>query len=253
MQTTLRAQPSASLRPGRLQLRRQRGARLFCAAMAPPKQQMLIYVPPHPLVKHWLAVLRTKQTPSSIFRAAASELGRILIYEAAREWLPTVDGQVETPLGVADATFVDIAQPIKVVPILRAGLVLVEQTSMVLPASQTYHVGYVRNDETLEASCYLNKLPPSFTAEDRILVSDPMLATGGTLMQVLDDIVARGASPSMIRVISIVCAPPALKLLGEKFPGLTLFTAMIDPELNDQGFIVPGLGDAGDRVYNTEA
>ncbi|EFN51808.1 hypothetical protein CHLNCDRAFT_27683, partial [Chlorella variabilis] len=210
-----------------------------------------IYVPPHPLVKHWLAVLRTKDTPSSIFRSAASELGRILVYEAARDWLPTIDGQVQTPLGVADATFVDPMQPIKVVPILRAGLVLLEQTATLLPVTQTYHVGYVRNDDTLEASCYLNKLPPSFGPEDRILVSDPMLATGGTLAQVVEDVVGRGASPSMIRVVSIVCAPPALKLLGERYPGLTIYTAMIDAELDERGYIVPGLGDAGDRAFNT--
>lgn len=219
--------------------------------MAPPKQQMLVYVPPHPLVKHWLAVMRSKDTPGAIFRAAAAELGRILIYEASREWLPTVDMNVETPLGVAEATVVDPRQPVKIVPILRAGLVLLDQAASVLPVTQTYHVGYVRDDNTLEATCYLNKLPATLSAEDRILVSDPMLATGGTIAQVLADIIERGASSDNIRVISIVCAPPALKMLGEKYPGLTIYTAMIDTELNERGYIVPGLGDAGDRAFNT--
>lgn len=141
-----------------------------------PHQQ--VYVPPHPLVKHWIAVLRNKDTPGPIFRSAAAELGRILLYECVREWIPTLDAQVETPLGVADVTFIDPTKPIKIVPILRAGLILVEQAATVLPATQTYHVGYERDEETLQAKCYLNKLPQSFTAEDRILVSDPMLATG---------------------------------------------------------------------------
>jgi uracil phosphoribosyltransferase len=218
--------------------------------MAPPKQ-MLIYVPPHPLVKHWLGVMRNKDTPAAIFRTAAAELGRILIYEAARDWLPTVAGQVQTPLGIADAEFVDPMQPVKVVPILRAGLILMEQAATLLPVTQTYHVGYVRNDQTLEATCYLNKLPPSFSPEDRILVSDPMLATGGTLDQVLADIIKRGGSQEMIRVVSVVCAPPALKMLGEKYPGLKIYTAMIDTELDARGYILPGLGDAGDRAFNT--
>lgn len=220
-------------------------------AMAAPKQ-MLIYVPPHPLVKHWLYVMRQKDTPSAIFRSAAAELGRILIYEAVRDWLPTVDLQVQTPLGLADATVVDPMQPIKVVPILRAGLLLLEQAATLLPVTQTYHVGYVRSDETLEATCYLNKLPPSFAKEDRILVADCMLATGGTLLQVLDELISRGAAPEMIRVVSVVCAPPALKLLGEKYPGLTIYTAMIDAELDARGYIIPGLGDAGDRAYGTD-
>lgn len=215
------------------------------------KQQMLIYVPPHPLVKHWVGVLRSKQTPGAVFRSAAAELGRILVYEAVRDWLPTIDAQVETPLAIADVTFIDPSRPIKVVPVLRAGLVLLEAASTLLPVTQTYHVGYRRDEATLEASCYLNKLPKSFNPDDLILVSDPMLATGGTLAQVLDDIVSRGADVANVRVVSVVCAPPALKLLGERFPGLKIYTGIIDAELNADGFIVPGLGDAGDRAFST--
>jgi len=122
--------------------------------------------------------MRNKDTPSPIFRSAAAELGRILLYECVREWLPTMEGQLETPLGVADVTFVDPMKPILVVPVLRAGLVLLESAGTVLPASQTFHVGYVRDDKTLEATCYLNKLPQSLSPDAQILVSDPMLATG---------------------------------------------------------------------------
>ncbi|GAB4813806.1 hypothetical protein N2152v2_000852 [Parachlorella kessleri] len=217
----------------------------------PKQRQMLVYVPPHPLIKHWVAVLRNKLTPDVLFRSACAELGRLLIYEAARDWLPVLETEVETPLGKSEVTIVDTSRPVKVVPVLRAGLVLLEGAASVLPLTQTYHVGYVRNDETLEATCYLNKLPSNFSQDDLVLVSDPMLATGGTINQVLQDIVARGASPDNIRVVSVVCAPPALKKLSENFPGLKVYTGTIDAELDERGYIFPGLGDAGDRAFGT--
>lgn len=140
---------------------------------------MQVYVPPHPLVKHWLAVARNAGTPPGLFRSAVAELGRILIYEAVRdEFLPVREGVVDTPMGQADVEFVDPEQPIKVVPILRAGLVLLEQAATVIPAQAVYHVGYVRDDTTLEATQYLNKLPAKLSENDRIIVTDPMLATG---------------------------------------------------------------------------
>lgn len=221
-------------------------------AMAPNKSQMLVFVPPHPLIGHWLATLRAEFTPTPVFRSAMAELGRILVYELARDWLPTQEVDLQTPMGPADGTIIDMSRPVKVVPILRAGLVPLEQISTVLPSYETYHVGLVRDEETLQPREYLNKLPASFGPEDRILVSDPMLATGGTIMHVLQDIVSRGASPSMIRVLAITVAPPALKQLSEKYPGLHVYTACIDAELNDQGYIVPGLGDAGDRAFGTQ-
>jgi len=229
---------------------RSNHSRLICRAAAP--QQLLIYVPPHSLVQHWVAVLRNKATPTPMFRAAAAELGRILVYEATRDWLPTIQGQVDTPLGTADVTFIDPTKPLVVVPVLRAGLVLLEQASSILPATITYHVGYVRNDDTLECSCYLNKLPPSFSSDDLILVSDPMLATGGTMVAVIQDIVSRGANPANIRIVATVAAPPALKKLGDKFPALKIYCGMIDAEVDERGYIVPGLGDMGDRAFGTQ-
>lgn len=190
-------------------------------------------------------------TPPPIFRAAIAELGRLLIYELGRDWLPTMQQQVMSPVGLADATFVDPMQPVKVVPILRAGLVMVEQISTVLPAQVTYHVGLVRNEETLQPTSYLNKLPKSFSPEDRILVVDPMLATGGTIVHVLNDIVSRGGNVNNMIVVCVVACPPALKQLSEKFVGLKVYAAQIDAELNDKGYINPGLGDAGDRAYGT--
>lgn len=217
-----------------------------------PKQQMLVFVPPHPLVKHWLAVARNSLTPPAVFRSAIAELGRLLIYEAGRDWLETVEMDVITPMGAtADAVVVDPSKPVKVVPVLRAGLVLLEQAATVLPSQEVYHVGLVRDDATLEASWYLNKLPDVLTADDRVLVADVMLATGGTIVQVLEDLVKRGASPSNIRLVSVVAAPPALQKLSEKFPGMHVYAAMIDAEVDEKGYIVPGLGDAGDRAFGT--
>lgn len=218
---------------------------------AAPKQ-MLVYVPPHPLVKHWISVLRSAETPTPVFRSAAQELGKILLYELLREWMPTMDAQVMTPTGhMADATFVDPTKPFMCVPVLRAGLVLLEGTQTLVPSSVTYHVGYARNESTLESTCYLNKLPNSIDKDSKVIVSDLMLATGGTMAQVVEDLVKRGADPSNIRILSAIAAPPALKRLNDAHPGLVVYTGMIDAELDGNGYIVPGVGDAGDRAFGT--
>ena len=213
--------------------------------------QLRIYVPEHPLIKHWLAVARDEQTPSVLFKSAMNELGRWLAYEAARNWLPTVKTKVKTPLAECDATFINPEIPIAVVPILRAGLALLDGTQNILPLASTYHLGLARNEDTLEASCYLNKLPESFVPETRILILEPMLATGGSIMTAMAEIVSRGAAAENIRLVSIVAAPTALQKLSEKYPQLQIYAAMIDEGLNSQGYIIPGLGDAGDRAFGT--
>ena len=213
--------------------------------------QLRIYVPEHPLIKHWLAVARDEQTPSVLFKSAMNELGRWLAYEAVRNWLPTVEDKVKTPLTECDATFINPEIPIAVVPILRAGLALLDGTQNILPLASIYHLGLARDESTLEPSCYLNKLPPNFTPETRILILEPMLATGGSIMTAMAEIVSRGANPEHIRLVSIVAAPPALQKLSEKYPQLQIYAAMIDEGLNSQGYIIPGLGDAGDRAFGT--
>lgn len=204
------------------------------------------------MIKHWLCVARNKDTPDPAFRQALAEIGRLLMYECTRDWLDTVDFKVESPMGVADATVVDPTKPICLVPILRAGLVLLESCGTSLPASRTYHLGFVRDEETLEATMYLNKLPERFEKGSKVLLTDPMIATGGTLAKAIDLCVERGADPDDIRVLAVVAAPPALQMLSEKYTGLRIYAAMIDPELNDVGYIVPGLGDAGDRCFGTD-
>jgi uracil phosphoribosyltransferase len=142
--------------------------------------------------------------------------------------------------------------PIAVVPILRAGLALLDGAQTLLPLSSVYHLGLVRNEETLEASCYLNKLPESMSSETRVLILEPMLATGGSIMLALEELTRRGVDPELLRIVSAVAAPPALKQVGENYPQLKIYTAFVDEELNDRGYIVPGLGDAGDRAFGTE-
>jgi uracil phosphoribosyltransferase len=214
-------------------------------------QQLRIYVPPHPLIKHWLAVARDVSTPSVLFRSAITELGRWLTYEAAREWLPTQELMVQTPLDVCPGTVVNPQVPVAVVPILRAGLGLLEGAQTLLPLASVYHLGLVRNEETLEPDCYLNKLPEKFAAETRVLITDPMLATGGSMMAAMAELTQRGVDPSLTRIVCVVAAPPALQKLGAAYPGLNIYTATIDETVNSKGFIVPGLGDAGDRIFGT--
>lgn len=213
--------------------------------------QLRVFVPPHPLIKHWLGVVRDAETPSSVFRTAMTELGRWLTYEAAREWLPTLDTTVETPLASTPATFINPEMPLIIMPILRAGLALMEGAQSVLPLASVYHVGFVRNEETLQASCYLNKLPDAIPSEARVLISEPMLATGGTIMAAMEELTSRGVQPEMVRIISVVTAPPALQKLADAYPALHVYAATIDEGLNEQGYIVPGLGDAGDRTFGT--
>jgi uracil phosphoribosyltransferase len=213
--------------------------------------QMRVYVPPHPLIQHWLGVARDASTPPSLFRSAMTELGRWLTYEACRDWLPTLETTVETPLAPCRAQLVDPQKPLVVVPILRAGLALLDGAQGVLPLASIYHFGMVRDEETLEASCYLNKFPPQFDPETRVLICEPMLATGGTITATLEALSDRGIDPGKIRIVAVVAAPPALQKLSANYPSLNIYTACIDEGLDDRGFIVPGLGDAGDRTFGT--
>ncbi|RMF28219.1 MAG: uracil phosphoribosyltransferase [Cyanobacteria bacterium J083] len=213
--------------------------------------QMRVYVPEHPLIRHWLAVARDVNTPSVLFKTAMTELGRWLTYEASRHWLPTVEAKVQTPLAECPAVLINPQVPVAVIPILRAGLALLEGAQTLLPLASIYHLGVVRDENTLQASCYFNKLPVNFDPETRLLLLDPMLATGGSILLALEEAVKRGAKPELIKIVCVVAAPPALRQLSLKYPDLTIYTAIIDEGLNSKGYIIPGLGDAGDRAFGT--
>jgi uracil phosphoribosyltransferase len=179
------------------------------------------------------------------------EIGRWLTYEAMREWLPVQEVGIDTPLGPATGKIIDPSSQLAIVPILRAGLALLDGCHSLLPTAAIYHLGFVRDEETLLASCYLNKLPDRFEPGTRILITEPMLATGGTIISTLEMLVARGAEPHLIRIVNAICAPPALQKINQHFPSLQIYAAGIDETLNEKGWIVPGLGDAGDRTFGT--
>ncbi|GBF80176.1 uracil phosphoribosyltransferase [Aphanothece sacrum] len=213
--------------------------------------QLRVYVPDHPLIKHWLGIVRDKNTPTVLFKTAMTELGRWLTYEGSRYWFSTLDTTVQTPLTETSATFINPEIPIAIVPIVRAGLALLDGAQTLLPLASIYHLGLVRDEETLEVSCYLNKLPEKFDPETRVIILEPMLATGASIIRAMAEITQRGADPALMRIISIVAAPRALQKLSQEYPHLTIYTAIIDEGLNAKGYIVPGLGDAGDRAFGT--
>jgi uracil phosphoribosyltransferase len=154
-------------------------------------------------------------------------------------------------LDYSSATLIDPTVPVAVMPILRAGLGLLEGAQTVLPLASIYHFGLVRDEKTLQPSCYLNKLPEKFQPQTRVLVTDPMLATGGSIMNAMAQLTQRGVDPALTRIVCVVASPPALQKLNDAYPGLIVYTAAIDETVNSQGFIVPGLGDAGDRIFGT--
>ena len=214
--------------------------------------QLRVYVPDHPLIKHWLAIARDHQTPSVMFKSAMTELGRWLTYEAVRNWLPVEEVEIQTPLAPTSGVTINPQMPMAVVPILRAGLALLDGAQTVLPIVSTYHLGLSRDEETLQPTCYLDNLPQEFPPQTRIIILDPLLATGGSIMTAMEKLTNSGADPSLMRIVSVVAAPPALQKLGQTYPSLNIYTAIIDEALNEQGFVVPGLGDAGDRAFGTE-
>jgi uracil phosphoribosyltransferase len=209
---------------------------------------MRLHVADHPLVAHKLTALRDERTDTPTFRRLAEELVTLLAYEATRE-VRTVPHEVTTP--VAPAMGVRLAQPRPlVVPILRAGLGMLEGMTRLLPTAEVGFLGMVRDESTLTATTYADRLPDRI--EDRqVYVLDPMLATGGTLVTTIELLLERGAHD--VTAICLLAAPEGIARLEEVFGGrdvsVTVVTAALDEKLDDKGYIVPGLGDAGDRLY----
>jgi len=209
---------------------------------------MKVHVANHPLISHKLTVLRDERTDSPTFRHLVEELVTLLAYEATRE-VRTESVAIKTP--VTKTTGLKLANPTPVVvPILRAGLGMLEGMTRLVPTAEVGFLGMVRDEKTLEASTYANRLPDDLAGR-QCFVLDPMLATGGTLIAAINFLIERGATD--ITVICILCAPEGIKALEKAFEGagvpITLVTGALDEKLNEFGFIVPGLGDAGDRLY----
>ncbi|GAA4284564.1 uracil phosphoribosyltransferase [Brevibacterium daeguense] len=208
---------------------------------------MHLHVVDHPLIAHKLTVLRDERTDSSRFRLLTEELVMLLAYEATRG-IRIEDKLVNTPVSEFTGTALSNPRPV-VVPILRAGLGMLEGLIRMLPTAEVGFLGMVRDEETLEATTYAERLPADLQGR-QIFVIDPMLATGGTLVMAIDFLLERGASE--VTAICLVSAPEGVARIEETYAGraeVTVYTAALDERLDENGYIVPGLGDAGDRMY----
>lgn len=209
---------------------------------------MRVHVADHPLITHKLTVLRDETTPSSIFRALTSELVTLLAYEATRH-VRTHEVTIQTP--VAPTTGLAISEPRPlIVPILRAGLGMLEGMTALMPSAEVGFLGMVRNEETLEPSVYAERLPDTL-GNRQCFVLDPMLATGGSLISAIEYLFDRGAED--VTAVCILGAPEGVAAVEKAVEGrdVTLVLGALDERLNEHGYIVPGLGDAGDRLYGT--
>ena len=200
----------------------------------------------HPLVAHKIATIRDKNTPSSIFRTTVKELTLLEAYEATKH-LSTHEVTVETPLATTTGKVITGQEPV-IVPILRAGLSMLDGMLTILPNSAVAHLGLCRNEETHEPMQYYAKMP-SFMAERQAIIVDPMLATGGSLITAIANLRERGVKDIVAMVI--VASPEGVKAVLDSDPDVKLFACALDDCLNEDAYILPGLGDAGDRIYQT--
>ena len=201
----------------------------------------------HPLIQHKLAIIRNKDTGSKEFREVVEEIAMLMCYEVTRN-IVTEDVVVETPMGPANCKMM-AGKKLAIVPILRAGLGMVVGMRNLVPAAKVGHIGLYRDEETLQPVEYFAKLPQDIHERDIILV-DPMLATGGSAIDAVTLLKRRGAES--IRFVGLIAAPEGGKALAEAHPDVDIYLAAIDEKLNEKGYIIPGLGDAGDRLFGTK-
>jgi len=208
---------------------------------------MHLHVADHPLIRHKVTVLRDKHTKSPTFRLLVDELVTLLAYEATRD-VRVTERRVETPLTTTTGTTIADPAPI-IVPILRAGLGMLDGMTRLIPSAEVGFLGLKRDEETLEAITYANRLPDDLTGRQVFLI-DPMLATGGSLVMAIDYVLERGATD--VTCVCLLAAPEGIAHVQEKVgdrADVSVVVAQVDEKLNEVGYIVPGLGDAGDRLY----
>ena len=201
----------------------------------------------HPLIQHKLSILRDVNTSTKEFRDLVNEIAMLMIYDATRD-LPLHNKDVQTPCGIAHCKEI-AGRKLAFVPILRAGLGMVEGALMLVPSARVGHIGLYRDESTLEPIEYYCKLPKDIEDRD-VFVLDPMLATGGSAIDAIGQIKKR--NPRSIKFLCIIAAPEGLDALEKAHPDVDIFAAGLDDHLNENGYIVPGLGDAGDRIFGTK-
>lgn len=204
----------------------------------------------HPLIQHKLTLIRDKNASTKVFREVTNEIAMLMAYEITRD-LPLEDIEIETPLTKTVQKQI-AGKKLAIVPILRAGLGMVDGILNLIPAARVGHIGMYRDPETLEAVEYFAKFPLDIE-ERQVFVVDPMLATGVSAIAALTQLVNKYQVPQdHITFVSLVAAPEGVKALQDAFPEVDLYTAALDEKLNDHGYILPGLGDAGDRIFGTK-
>lgn len=206
----------------------------------------------HPIALHNLAIMRDKNATPELFRNATKRLAEVLFFSATDN-LPTINTEVETPLTKTVCKVIDSEATIIIAPILRAGLVFSQVASDLLPDAIVQHIGLYRDHETLQPVWYYNKLPKEFKNPQNtfVYILDPMLATGGSAIEAIKLYDSKGIPHENIRFLCLLSSPEGINHVQNHFPDIQLVTAWIDEKLNEKGYILPGLGDAGDRTFNT--
>lgn len=203
----------------------------------------------HPLIQHKLTIIREKDCGTKVFREVVSEIAMLMAYEVTRD-MPLEDIEIETPL-VKTTQKTLSGKKVAIIPILRAGLGMVDGFLAMLPAAKVGHIGMYRDHETLEPVEYFVKLPTDIQ-ERQLFIVDPMLATGGSAIAAIEALEKRGASPSSMKFICLVAAPEGVDALHAAYPDVDIYAASLDERLDENSYILPGLGDAGDRLFGTK-
>ncbi|WP_375200058.1 uracil phosphoribosyltransferase [Bacillus sp. RS11] len=206
-----------------------------------------VYVFDHPLIQHKLTYIRDKNTGTKEFRELVDEVATLMAFEITRD-MPVEEIEVETPVTIAK-TKVLSGKKLAIVPILRAGIGMVDGVLKLIPAAKVGHIGLYRDPETLKPVEYYAKLPADVEERDFIIV-DPMLATGGSAVEAINSLKKRGAKS--IKFMCLIAAPEGVKVIQDEHPDVDIYIAALDEKLDDHGYIVPGLGDAGDRLFGTK-
>jgi uracil phosphoribosyltransferase len=201
----------------------------------------------HPLIQHKLAIIRDQETGSKEFRELVEEVAMLMAYEVTRD-LPLEDIDVQTPVATAKCRRL-AGEKLAILPVLRAGLGMVEGILHLYPTARVGHIGLYRDPQTLKPVEYYCKLP-SDLAERELLILDPMLATGGSIVAAIDLVKRKGGK--RIKLLALIAAPEGIRVVQEAHPDVDIYTASVDEYLNDHAYIVPGLGDAGDRLFGTK-